>query len=143
MLEAGAQELVLARSILPRLLSAPEGTGSGHSALRRRSGQCRTAEWLENLDLRPNLIHQNLRRRIAGIHFAFDDNDLPDGQLVARFLPGLREEHKLDIALNIFDGDKAHRLVGLGRVRTDRGDETRHAHLFFVLRLAQADRRNN
>ena len=74
----------------------------------------RSMQRFEDFDLGPNRIHQNFRRRTASIHFAFDDDDLPDGHLLAVFVPGLGEEHEIDVALNIFDVGETHRLAGLG-----------------------------
>jgi hypothetical protein len=79
--------------------------------------------------------------RVALIHFAFDDDDLPDGELLAEFFPGLGEEHEFDVALNVFDGDEAHGLAGFGGVRAHDGDETRHADFFFVAGFGELTRK--
>ena len=85
-----------------------------------------------DFDLRLDLIHKDFGGRVGVIHFAFDDDDLPDNHFVAELCPGLREHHKFDVALNIFDGDEAHGFACLGGVRADNGDEPRNADFFFV-----------
>ena len=68
---------------------------------------------------------------------AFDDDDLVGGELVAVLLPGAGEEQEFDAALDVFDGDEAHRLVGFGRVRAHGGDEARDANFFFMRGFAK------
>ncbi len=73
------------------------------------------------LDLGADRIHQDFGRSIARVDFAFHDDDLTDGQFFAVLFPGAREKHQLDIALDVFDGGKPHRLAGLGHIRADDG----------------------
>ena len=57
-----------------------------------------------------------------------------------RFLPRFREKHEFNISLNIFERHKAHRLIGLRRIWTYRGDETCYPYLFFMLRFVKLAR---
>ena len=93
-----------------------------------------------HFDFSSNRIDQNFRWRTARIRFAFDDDDLPDAQLLAIFFPGAREQHQLNVALNILDGDEAHGLVGLGHIWAHVGDQPRNTNLFLVLRFVQLSR---
>ena len=55
--------------------------------------------------------------------------------------PGFGEEHEFDTALDIFDGDEAHRLAGFGGVGTDDFDTARHADFFLVASFTQLRRK--
>ena len=82
-------------------------------------------------------IDQQFGRRAAVVEFAFDDDDLPNGEDFARGFPGFGKEHKLDRALNVFHLREAHGLAGFGGVRAHAGDKPRHADFFFVVAFAE------
>ncbi len=84
-----------------------------------------------------HIVHQDLGRAAVGVHLAFDDDDLANRQKARKLAPRSREQHQVDNALNVFDGDEAHRLAGLGLVWADVGDQPGYAHFLLMLGLRQ------
>ena len=70
-------------------------------------------------------------------NFALHNQQVANHYSVARAFPDPREEHQLNLAEVVFDGGKAHILVGLGDERAHFLNYPTDHHTALVLRLVQ------